>query len=248
MRYKVICQFKGYHYAGWQIQKNVPTIQKIFQDILSKITKSSILAVGCSRTDAKVSAKDFVFHFDSPIELDPKDFLAAMNCMLPNDIHVVSVEQVDESFHARFNSKAKVYRYTLDMGEYNVLEHEFVYQLNQPLDIELCKQALEIFVGTHDFSSFNTTPLDVKSNQIRTITAASLQQVDTKVIILVHGNGFLHHMVRMIVQTIIEVGRHRISIDDVTMMLEAKSKQVCRYKAPAEGLSLERVSYEQKSD
>lgn len=248
MRYKVVCRFKGYHYAGWQIQKEAPTIQRVIQDTLFKITKSSIAIVGCSRTDAKVSAKDFVFHFDSLIEIEPESYRIALNRTLPDDIHALDVEIVDSSFHARHNSKSKVYSYTIEMGEYNVFEHEFVYQLNQSLDIELCKQALEIFVGTHDFSSFNTTPLHVTKNQIRIITFASLQQVGSKVIIEVHGNGFLHHMVRMIVQTIIEVGLHRINIKDVKAMLDAKSKQVCRYKAPAEGLCLERVSYAKKTD
>jgi len=245
MRYKVVCQFKGYHYAGWQIQTEAYTLQQAIQETLYKITKSSITIVGCSRTDAKVSANDFVFHFDSPIEIEPDSYKLALNRTLPKDIHVKHMEIVDESFHARFNSKLKVYRYTIEMGEYNIFEHEYIYQLNQPLDLELCKQTLDIFVGTHDFTSFNTTPLNVQKNQVRTITFASLQQIDSKVIIEIQGNGFLHHMVRMIVQTIIEVGKHRISVVDVKAMLEAKSKEVCRYKAPAEGLCLERVDYEQ---
>ncbi len=248
MRYKVVCKFKGYHYAGWQIQKNSSTIQQVIQSALSKITKSSISIVGCSRTDAKVSAKDFVFHFDSPIEIEPEIFRTAMNRTFPDDIHALQVEVVDSSFHARHNSKSKVYSYTIEMGEYNVFEHEFVHQLNQSLDIELCKQALDVFVGTHDFSSFNSTPLHVTKNQVRIITFASFQHIGSKVVIEIHGNGFLHHMVRMIVQSIIEVGLHRIGLDDVKTMLEAKSKQVCQFKAPAEGLCLERVSYEKREN
>jgi len=248
MRIKATCSFKGWHYAGWQIQPHAISVQEIIQQTLKSITKSSVAVIGCSRTDAKVSAEDFVFHFDITMAIPLTNLKKVLNDRLPKDIYIYDLEVVDKSFHARRDSKAKLYRYTIETGAYNVFENEYVYQFNKPIDIRMSQQVLDIFVGTHDFTSFNTTPLSVVSNQVRTITFAKIQQVGSKAIVHVQGNGFLHHMVRMIVQTMIEVNKGNITVDDVSRMLQAKDKNVCRYKADAQGLTLERVYYESKNE
>ncbi len=244
MRYVVVCAFLGYHYHGWQIQKDVITIQGIFQDILSIIFKTPIKVIGCSRTDHKVSAEHFVFHFDGETTIPLENLKLIINNHLPSDIVVHELHEADVGFHARKDAKAKTYRYTLEMGPYNVFEKEYVYQLNQSLDIDLMKAGLTTFVGTHDFTSFNATPLSVIENQVRTIMHVDIKQVDTKVVIHIKGDGFLHHMVRMIVGSLIEVGQGRLSLNELQAILDVKTKGACRYNAPAEGLVLERVYYE----
>lgn len=243
MRYKVVCSFLGYNYIGWQIQPQGRTIQATINKACSIITKTPTTVIGCSRTDAKVSAKEYVFHFDTTINVPGNNLVRAFNAVLPDDIRVIKVSQVDDDFHARFGVNMKQYKYSIETGPYNVFEYQHVHQLNRPLDIDKMKEAATIFVGIHDFTSFNVSRLSTIPNQIRKIDAFTVEQEGTKVILTVEGKSFLQHMIRMMAQTLIEVGLSRICYDDVALMLEAKNKTACRYNALAEGLSLERVWY-----
>lgn len=243
MRYKVVCYFLGYHYLGWQIQPKGRTIQATMNRACSIITKTPTKAIGCSRTDSKVSAKAYVFHFDSTIDVPGNKLVNAFNSVLPDDIRVSEVTQVDEEFHARYGVKKKEYVYTIETGPYNVFEYQHVLQLNRKLDVDKMIQAATIFVGIHDFTSFNVSRLSTIPNQIRKIDKFSVTQEGTKVVLRVEGRSFLQHMVRMIAQTLIEVGLSRIDYDEVLWMLEAKNKTACRFNALAEGLTLERVWY-----
>lgn len=243
MRYKVECNFLGYHFLGWQIQPQGRTIQATINQACSIICKTPIKAVGCSRTDAKVSAEAYVFHFDGPIDVPGNKLVHAFNAILPEDIRVSKVDQVDEEFHARYHVKKKRYKYTIETGAYNVFEYQHVLQLNRLLDVQKMQQAATLFVGVHDFTSFNVSRLSIIPNQVRKIDAFFVTQEKSKVIIYVEGRSFLQHMIRMMVQTLIEVGLLRIDYDEVVSMLEAKNKTACRFNALAQGLTLERVWY-----
>ncbi len=244
MRYKAICAFKGYHYHGWQIQPHQPTIQQCVEKALYTITKSKGNVIGCSRTDARVSALGFVFHFDTDIDIPDDNFVLAFNANLPSDIRILSIRHVDETFHARFDVIKKRYVYTIETGRFDVFAYEYVHQLNRALDLPLMKQASACFLGTHDFTSFNATPLDVIADQTRTIDRLDVIQEGTKIIVIVEAKAFLHHMVRMIVQTLIEVGTHKLQPETIQTILKAKDKRACPFNAPPEGLLLERVWYD----
>jgi tRNA pseudouridine38-40 synthase len=245
VRYKVTCAFNGYHYFGWQIQPQQPTIQACVEKALSTIAKSKISVIGCSRTDARVSALGFVFHFDSPIQIPQEGFKQAFNSNLPSDIRVFLVEVVSSDFHARYDVLKKRYLFTIETGAFNVFEYQHVMQYNRPLDVESMQLAANYLVGTHDFTSYNATPLVIAESQVRTIDRLTVLKEDSKIKIIVESKSFLHHMVRMIVQTLIEVGAHRISIEQVERIKQAKDKRACPYNAPAEGLTLERVWYKE---
>jgi tRNA pseudouridine38-40 synthase len=243
MRYKVVCNFLGYNFLGWQIQPKGRTIQATANRACSIICKTPTKAIGCSRTDSKVSAKAYVFHFDSTINVPGNKLVNAFNAVLPEDIRVSEVTQVDDEFHSRYGVKRKEYKYTIETGAYNVFEHQYVLQLNRKLDLKKMQRTAEIFIGVHDFTSFNVSRLAIIPNQVRKIDKFSVTQEGTKIIIQVEGRSFLQHMIRMIAQTLIEVGLSRIEHDEVVWMLEARDKTACRFNALAEGLSLERVWY-----
>jgi tRNA pseudouridine38-40 synthase len=244
MRYRVDCAFLGYHYHGWQIQDDVVTLQHVFQEVLSDIFQHDVSVVGCSRTDAKVSAEHFVFHFDGETTIPVDNLKTMLNHQLPDDIIVAELVMVNQNFHARKDARFKTYRYTIETGPYNVFEKHYVYQFNKHLDAYAMRTALDVFYGTHDFTSFNATPLQVIENQVRTMHHVDLIQKGTKIIITICGDGFLHHMVRMMVGTLIEIGRERLTIAEVKSMMDAKQKGVCRFNAPPQGLLLEGVHYE----
>ncbi len=245
MRYKATCTFNGYHYFGWQIQPQQSTIQSSIEQALRKITKSRISVVGCSRTDARVSALDFVFHFDADVKIPVESFVQAFNANLPDDIRVHMIEEVSDDFHARYGVLRKRYTYSIETGPFNVFEYHHTMQYNRPLDVELMQLSANYLVGTYDFTSYNATPLSVSDNQIRTIDRLTVVKEGTKVKIIVESKSFLHHMVRMITQTLIEVGAHRIAVEQVEKIRDAKDKKACRFNAPAQGLCLERIWYKQ---
>ena len=244
MRFKVVVAYNGNNYHGWQSQSKKGTVQETIENALLKITKIKTPIISSGRTDAKVHAFGQVFHFDSDIVMASTDnWVLAFNSNLPHDINVRSVTQVTDQFHARFSAIKKRYDYLIEMGPYNVLEYPFVYQHNKALDIEKMIECSQLFVGTHDFSAFNATPLTQIPNQIRTISRFDFEVKESKVRIIVEGTGFLHHMVLMLVQPIIEVGANRLSIDEVKGFLLSKDKRASRYKAQAQGLILQKVWY-----
>ena len=155
MRYLITFSYDGSKYSGYQKQPNVKTVQGELERVLTTINNNvEVLVSASGRTDAGVHALNQKAHFDLNINITPEKLKAALNGMIPKDIYVKSVVEVDDNFHARFNVSAKEYIYKINLGEYNPIEKDYVYQYNKPLDIEKIENALIFFQGTHDFKSF----------------------------------------------------------------------------------------------
>lgn len=243
MRYKVTLAYNGNNYVGFQSQINGPSIQDNIEQALKKIFKQDIRIIMASRTDAGVHAYGQVFHFDCDREMDSYKLKGAINALTNKDIHVLDVKKVSDKFHARFNVKNKTYKYLINVGEYDVFLDGFAYQCFYKLDIDLMKKGAEIFLGTHDFSSFNTTPYEIKKDQVRTISEFKITRKKDLLTITVTGDGFLKNMVRIMVGSLIDLGRGQKSLEEIEDMLEHPNKKTRRYNITGSGLYLVKIRY-----
>ena len=243
MRYKCIVAYDGYNYVGFQSQINGTAIQDVIEDKLKIIFNDSIRIVMASRTDSGVHAKGQVFHVDALKEVEPFRLKGSLNGLLPKDIHINSVEVVDENFHSRFNVKAKKYEYVINTGEYDVFLRNRAYQCFYKLDIDLLKEGAALFEGRHDFGSFNTCSYEDYPDQVREIYSMKVIKRDNLLIIEVVGDGFLRHMVRMIVGTLIDLARGQKSLETVKDMINHPCKSTHRYNIDPGGLYLSEIYY-----
>ena len=243
MRYLIKFSYDGTNYSGFQKQKGLNTIEEKLEEALTKINngkKTTITATG--RTDKGVHALCQYGHTDIDVNITEKKLKRAMNSNLPDDIHVIDVKEVDKDFHARYNVKEKEYKYYINIGEYNPLERNYVYQYNYNLNIDNMKEAIKYFEGEHDFRSFVTDNKE-KENCVRTITYTNIEQKDNIIIITFKGNGFLRYQVRNMVGLLIKIGENKISPDSVERIIESKDRTKASKTAPAEGLYLVNVKY-----
>lgn len=243
MRWKVTLSYDGSDYAGWQRQSNAHSIQEVIESCLSKLHKHPIMITASGRTDAQVHAVGQVFHFDSEKEIAEQQWKHALNSMLPNDIRIQKVEAVEEQFHARFSATLKRYDYLISNQKDNPFLQKYMAIEPMKLDIEAMQSCALIFVGTHDFTSFTSAKIDPRKPRTKTITRLEVVEEQDYIRIIFEGTGFLRYMVRMLAQTLIEVGKHRIDTLEVQAMLDGKDKHLCRYKADACGLYLMHVTY-----
>ena len=242
MRYLATVSYDGGRYEGWQIQVDALTIEEEIEKSISKILNTPTKIYGSGRTDKGVHAHGQTFHFDSDKINDIDKFRYSLNCVLPKDIFVSDVKLVSDDFHARYNVKSKTYIYLINMGEYDLFNRNYIYQLLRPLDVELMKKCSELFIGNHNFMNFTSKKED-ESNYVRTINSIEITNKNNIISLTFNGNGFMRYMVRMIVGTLIEVGLHRLSIEEVKDILNQKERNVVSFKAPSEGLYLEKVEY-----
>ena len=243
MRYKCVVSYDGSNYSGFQSQHNAHSIQDEIERVISKILNQPTKIVAAGRTDAKVHAYGQVFHFDSDKEISIYKFKYAINGLLPKDIHIEDMEITDQLFHARFCVKAKQYDYLIKMGNYDVFYRNYALYEKHELDIELMKKASLIFIGTHDFTSFNASPLDEYPDQVRCIYDIRFSMENDILRISFIGEGFLRYMVRMLTGCLLEVGKHHMSISDVKKILDAKDKKIFRHNVIGNGLYLMHIDY-----
>ena len=243
MRYKVTLAYDGKNYEGFQSQTNAVAIQDIVEKAIERVFGEKIRIVMSSRTDAGVHALGQVFHFDSDKEKEEGKLKFSLNSLLPDDIHVMEVKQVSRDFHARYSVKKKTYEYLINIGEYDVFLKGRAYQCFYKLDVDLMKEGAKLFLGEHDFTSFNTSSLKEYPNQVRNITEFSITRKKDLLKIKVTSSGFLRNMVRIMVGTLIDLGRGKKSLDDVKNMLENPSKTTRRYNADPNGLYLVKIFY-----
>lgn len=245
MNYKLIIQYDGSRYDGWQKQGNTDnTIQGKLEAVLSRMIGEEIEIHGAGRTDAGVHALGQVANFHTEKYFKSEEILNYTNQYLPNDIAVVSVESVQERFHARLNATGKVYQYTVRNGIVsNVFARKREYQIVESLNLEAMKQASQYFVGTHDFKSFCSNKRYKKST-VRTIYDISITQVGTQIQFTWHGNGFLYNMVRILTGTLLEVGMGKRKPEEMSSILEGRNRELAGTTAPAQGLCLVEVEYE----
>lgn len=243
MRFLIKFSYDGSAYSGFQTQKGLETVQEKIELSLKTVNNNkdtTIVATG--RTDKGVHALCQYGHADIDINITEKKLKRALNSNLPDDIHVISTKVVDNSFHARYNVKEKEYQYLINTGEYNPIERKYVFQYNYKLDIEKMKQAIEYFIGNHDFRAFVTDNKE-KENCIRTITKATITKNKDKIKIVFKGDGFLRYQVRNMVGILIKVGEDKIEPQKVKEILESKDRTNSGKTAPPEGLYLVKVKY-----
>ena len=242
-RYKCTVAYVGRNYDGWQSQKLGISVQEKIEEVLERICGKKVSILASGRTDAGVNAAGQVFHFDSEREMTARKWKGALNGGLPDDIRITDVEAVPRTFHARYCVRWKRYDYCINLGEYNVFNKDYAYQCPIPLDVEKMKEASRYMVGTHDFTSLNSSPLKEYPNQVRTIRRIEFTQEGDLLRISFEGKGFLRYMVRMMSAQLIEAGRGRIKPEDIAKILEARSKTIARRNAAANGLTLQYVDY-----
>ena len=195
------------------------------------------------RTDKRVHALGQCAHVNLDIDITPHKLKRALNSNLPEDIHICDAKKVDDNFHARYSVKSKEYKYLINLGEYNPVERNYVFQYNYQLDIKAMKKAIKVFLGTHDFRAF-VTENKKKENCIRTITKVSIKKLEKdKYAFIFKGNGFLRYQVRNMVGILIKVGEGKITKKDLKEILESKDRKRSGVTAPPEGLYLVKVSY-----
>lgn len=242
-RVKVTCAYDGSGYRGWQRQTNANSVQGVIEQMLTKLHKHPIEITASGRTDAQVHAYGQVFHFDSEKDIEESHWKQAMNSMLPKDIRIQEVELVNDSFHARFSAVSKRYDYLISQDVNNPFLLNYMALEAHQLDISYMQTCADIFLGTHDFTSFTSAKIDPRKPRTKTITRLDVVQEGNYIRLIFEGSGFLRYMVRMIAQTLIEAGKHRITKNEIEEMLQKQDKHVCRYKAVACGLYLVSVKY-----
>jgi len=246
MRYLITFSYDGSKYKGYQKQPKAKTVQNALEKALKTINNDKTVDVYASgRTDAGVHALNQKAHFDLKINITCDKLNQALNSLLPKDIYVKEVEEVNDKFHARFDAKAKEYIYMINMGEYNPIKKDYVYQYNKRLDVVEMERALKYLEGTHDFTSFSK-PDEEKENFTRTIIQANLIR-DMKNIneftISFLGNGFLRYQVRIMVGLLIEVGEGKRESREIIDVLAVKDRRKSGPTVPPEGLYLKDVFY-----
>lgn len=244
MRFLIKFSYDGTNYSGFQTQPGLNTIQEKLEAALAIINngkKTNVVATG--RTDKGVHALCQYAHADIDVDITEYKLKRAMNSNLPDDIHVIETHIVPDDFHARYFVKSKEYKYYINLGEYNPLERNYVFQYNYTLNVDKMKEAIQVFLGTHDFRAFVTESKE-KENCVRTINYVNVEQENDKLIITFRGDGFLRYQVRNMVGILIRVGENKISTEDVERILMSKDRTTTGKTAPPEGLYLTNVSYE----
>lgn len=248
----LLLAFDGAEFAGWQRQKGQPTIQGEIERQLARMTGRAITLHGAGRTDAGVHALGMTASFETAAAIPCEGFRRGLNCLLPPAIRVRNVEEKEPDFHARFKARGKSYLYHLSTGEVeSPTKRLYSCHVRHPLALEPIRQCLAQLVGEHDFAAFEgvgSRDLDYQGGRgsVRTIFRAELVaegEASPDLTIELTGDGFLRHMVRNIVGTLLEVGRGRMNPADFAAVLKARDRSAAGPTAPARGLFLKEVYY-----
>lgn len=242
MNYKVTILFDGSQFSGWQFQKNAPTVQGTLTETAERFFGEKVSVTGCSRTDSKVHAENYVCNIKTTRAISPEGIVRGMNTLLPPTIALKDCEEASEDFHARYDCKGKEYCYKiLNTRERNPFLHSRVFHFPTILDPEKMGEDAKAFLGSHDFTSFMASGSKI-TDAVRTIYDVSVTEESGVITFSVSGNGFLYNMVRIMVGTLIDtsLGRTNKSISDI---IELKDRKYAGFTAPPEGLYLNRVYY-----
>ena len=240
---RLLIEYDGTNYAGWQWQKNAITIQETLSKAIEQVIQEKVTIYGAGRTDAGVHAIGQVANFHTHSNIPSERLLLAINFYLPHDITVKEAVDVPETFHAQYCAVSKVYQYTL-FNDWirTALNRNFCYVCGFQLDVDKMTNAAQYFIGAHDFTSFTTKALQEK-NRIRTVKRLEIKKEGKYIYFTVEADGFLYNMVRSIVGTLIEVGRGKIEAESIKDILNAKNRNSAGPTAPARGLCLIEVKY-----
>src|SRR5215210_8158557 len=243
---KLILQYDGTEYVGWQRQANGVSIQGLLEDALRPIEGSHVNVFGAGRTDAGVHAVGQVASCALTAQIEPPQIARALNAVLPPDIRVVGVEDVASGFHARFSATGKVYEYRIINNQtVSPFVRRFAWHVIPPLDLAAMRRASALLIGKHDFAAFQAVRSAVRSTErtIRRLEWTDGSGNDVPLVMQIEGDGFLRHMVRTIVGTLVQVGLRRWRVDQIPEILASRSRSSAGTTAPASGLFLVRVLY-----
>jgi tRNA pseudouridine38-40 synthase len=249
---KVTLSYDGTEFSGWQVQPDAPTVQGTLATVIGRITGEKVLPQGSGRTDAGVHALAQVMTFVTESSVPTKNFLKAMNGILPASVRVLEVVEAPPEFHARHSARAKTYRYRIWRESIcPPFLARYVWHYPYPLDEGAMSRAAESVVGEHDFTSFAAVDPERRSDDpgalmrgnVRQIFFSTWERAGSELVYSVRGSGFLHHMVRNLVGTFILVGRGTLAVADTTRILDQRQRSAAGATAPASGLFLVSVEY-----
>jgi tRNA pseudouridine38-40 synthase len=246
---KLTLSYDGSDFSGWQVQPDASTIQGTLASAIGRLTGDNVLPQGSGRTDAGVHALAQVATFSTASPIPVKNFLKALNDILPASIRILEVKEVQADFHARKSARAKTYRYRICRAAIcSPFLARYVWHFPYPLDENAMSHAAAAIVGEHDFTSF--AAVDPERGQenhevsnVRTIFSSCFERQDNEFVYTVRGSGFLHHMVRNLVGTFILVGKGTLQPQDIASILTARNRSAAGATAPASGLFLVSVEY-----
>lgn len=241
---KVILQYEGTRYQGWQRQESTGnTIQGKLEAALTKMCGKEVEVDGSGRTDGGVHALAQVANFHIETDKTPKEIMVYLNKYLPEDIAVVEAAEVSERFHSRLNAKGKTYCYrVLNSDIPHIFDRRYVYALPDALDMDAMRRAADILCGTHDYRAFTSNKRSKKST-VRTVDSIAIEKIGDEIRFTFKGNGFLYHMVRIMMGTLLEVGRHERDAAQVEWLLNEGTREEAGFLVPAKGLTLVEVHY-----
>ena len=242
---KLVVEYDGTAYHGWQRQKTDRTIQGEIENALKTMTEKPISLAGSGRTDAGVHALGQTAHFKSDAGLSPDIYVRGLNSLLPDDIHIKACQLVDPEFHARYHVLSKIYQYRiLNRDMPSIMERHYVWHIKHLLNVEEMQKAASYFVGEHDFKAFEGTGSPRTSTVRHVIRAEIRPGTHGQILFNIEANGFLRYMVRNVMGTLVDVGKGRIFAEDVKRILLARNRSLASATAPARGLFLMKVNYQ----
>lgn len=238
-------RYDGSYFHGWQIQPNAVTVQQCVTEAFEHIFSQKVCVSGCSRTDAGVHANEFCFNARLETSMTEEKIINALNSRLPSAAAVFYCRETDENFHARFDCRGKEYVYCIYNGRYpNPFYEKRAYHYKYKLDEKALDKCAKAFIGTHDFKAFCASGSSVEST-VRTIFDFSVERENDMVIFRVSGDGFLYNMVRIMVGTLIDIGRGRLECGCIPDIIESGCREKAGVTAPPTGLYLNKVFYEE---
>ena len=242
MRYFADIEFDGTAYSGWQIQPQSPSVQQTLEEALALFLRQKVDVTGAGRTDAGVHAAQMIAHFDLDEPQDPDWMVHKLNGILPPDIAVHRIFPVRPDAHARFDATARTYKYyvTLDKSAFH---RNYSWFLPNEPDFELMNKAAGLLISTVDFTSFSKLHTDTKTNDCHVTEAQWSPMEDGRWVFTITADRFLRNMVRAIVGTLMDVGRHKLSIEGFRQIIESKDRCSAGDSAPAPGLFLYKIEY-----
>lgn len=238
--------YDGTCYHGFQRQKNGLTVQEAIESAIQSITGEEVSLTGCGRTDAGVHAEVYYANFETDSAILCEKLPLAINSKLQDDIRIITAQEVSPDFHARFSAKKKAYAYTIDNSNAaNVFLRNYSWFYPKKLDTEKMRKAAEYIIGEHDFAAFMASGSPVKST-VRNVEYIDISENGNIIEIEIMANGFLYNMVRIIVGTLVYAGVGKIAPEDIPGIIASKNRVLAGKTAPAKGLRLKKVVYEQE--
>lgn len=242
LRYFIQLAYNGTHYHGWQYQPNAASVQETLNKAFSVVLKSDINLMGAGRTDTGVHAKEMFAHFDFDNTFDIPNLIHKLNSFLPKDIVIYAIIPVDAEAHCRFDATKRTYEYCINTVK-DPFSQELSWYFNHQLDVDLMNEAAQLLLKHTDFQCFSKVNTDVNTFDC-TIFEASWKKEKDCLIFTISANRFLRNMVRAIVGTLVNIGLHKITLNDFSAIIESKNRKKAGFSVPAHGLYLTKIEYD----